>query len=49
MKLSPNQFKDAGRGKSFDMSPQAVAKRIRVLDQLWTAGRALRARKATKG
>lgn len=39
MKNSPNQFKDAARGVSADMSPQAIAKRVRIMDLLWTEGR----------
>lgn len=42
MKPSPNRFKDAGRGVSSDMSPEAVVKRIRVLDQLWVTAKTLR-------
>jgi len=49
MKSSPNRFKDIGRGVSADMSPRALTKRIRILDQLWATSRTLRVRKLTKG
>jgi predicted component of type VI protein secretion system len=42
MKLSPNNFKNVGRGISTDYSPEAVSKRIRKLDQLWALGQKLR-------
>lgn len=43
MKKSPNRSKDAARGISNDMSPEAVAHRVRIMDQLWEAARHIRA------
>lgn len=39
---SPNRFKDKARGVSADMSGEAVAKRIRIMDQLWKAAQKAR-------
>lgn len=42
MKTSPNKFKDNARGVSTDMSGEAVARRVRIMDQLWTLGNRMR-------
>jgi hypothetical protein len=38
MKTSPNQFKNTARGVSADLSSQAIAKRVRIMDLLWAEG-----------
>gem|GEM_PF-2270107 len=42
MTKSPNSFKDQARGISTDMSAQAVAHRMKIMDQLWAAGLKMR-------
>ncbi len=51
MNKSPKSFKDTGRGISTDMSPEAISKRIRMLDDLWKTARRLQKEGAslTKG
>ncbi len=44
MTPSPNEFKDAARGLSADMSPEAVARRVDIMDELWEASREARLR-----
>jgi|GEM_PF-2288490 len=48
MKISPNQFKNAARGVSADMSAAAVSRRVRIMDQLWAAGRSMTGAKGKK-
>ena len=48
MKTSPNQFKNAARGVSADMSAEAMSRRVRIMDQLWAAGRSMAGAKEKK-
>jgi hypothetical protein len=48
MKTSPNQFKNTARGVSADMSAAAVSRRVRIMDQLWAAGRSMAGAKDKK-
>ncbi|MBE2282955.1 MAG: hypothetical protein IAE77_05790 [Prosthecobacter sp.] len=48
MKLSPNQFKNAARGVSTDMSAEAISRRVKIMDRLWQTGRRMKAIRTTQ-